>query len=76
MAGLNRAIDTSEEKHKELENKAKEIVQNAAGEIITARSLRWLAAPACRGQGKPTQQRPSVAKKRKSYKKEFMTDMN
>lgn len=40
MAGLNRAIDTSEEKHKELENKAKEIVQNAAGEIITARSLQ------------------------------------
>lgn len=38
MAGLNRAIDTSEEKHKELENKAKEVVQNAAGEVITVRS--------------------------------------
>ena len=40
MAGSNRAIDTSEEKHKELENKAKEIVQNAAGEAITVRRLQ------------------------------------
>ena len=39
MAGLNRGIDTSEEKHKELENKAKE-VQNAAGEVITVRSTQ------------------------------------
>ena len=41
MAGSNKAIDTSEEKHKELENKAKEIVQNAAGEAITMRRLQW-----------------------------------
>lgn len=37
MDGLNRVIDTSKEKHNELENKAEEIIQNA--ENINIRSL-------------------------------------